>query len=259
MDFRRYKLYLLDMDGTFYLGNQLLPGALDFIDKVNSAGGTYSFLTNNSSKTGDEYVKKLGRLGLKTSTQHVFTSGDATIELLRHEGQWKRLYVVATPPVLKQFVEAGFEVTSDRPEAVVLTYDTTLDYEKISTFALLVRSGLPYIASHPDFNCPTPEGPIPDMGAFIAMFEASTGRRPDRIVGKPNADFIQAAMLRFGVKPEETLMIGDRLYTDIQVGINAGVDSALVLSGETTQDMLDESEVRPTHVFDGLKSMVKES
>ena len=255
MDFRRYKLYLLDMDGTFYLGNQLLPGALEFIDKVNGSGGTYSFLTNNSSKTGDEYVKKLGRLGLKTSTQHVFTSGDATIELLRHQGKWKRLYVVATPPVLAQFVEAGFEVTSDRPEAIVLTYDTTLDYQKISTFALLLRSGLPYIASHPDFNCPTPEGPIPDMGAFIALFEASTRRRPDRVVGKPNADFIQAAMLRFGVKPEETLMIGDRLYTDIQVGINAGVDSALVLSGETTQAMVDESDVTPTYVFDGLFSM----
>ena len=258
MDFHRYKLYLLDMDGTFYLGNQLLPGALEFIDKVNRSGGTYSFLTNNSSKTGDEYVKKLGRLGLNTSTQHVFTSGDATIELLRHEGKWKHLYVVATPPVLSQFVEAGFEVASKRPEAVVLTYDTTLTYEKISAFALLVRSGLPYIASHPDFNCPTPEGPIPDMGAFIAMFEASTQRRPDRVVGKPNADFLQAAMLRFGVLPEETLMIGDRLYTDIQVGINAGVDSALVLSGETTRAMLNQSDVKPTYVFDGLKAMVNE-
>lgn len=250
--FGAYRLYLLDMDGTFYLGNRLLPGALDFIRMVQKTRGEYLFLTNNSSRTSEEYAAKLRRLGLDTQASHVMTSGEATIELLKRDGKWRRLCLCAPPAVEEQFRKAGFILDSEVPEAVVLTYDTTLDYQRIREVALGLRRGLPFIATHPDINCPSPEGPLPDLGAFLAMFEASTGRKPDLVVGKPRAEFIEAAMVLKGFGPSETLMIGDRLYTDIACGNNAGVDTALVLSGESTRDMVADSPHKPDFIFEGL-------
>lgn len=251
----RQKLFVLDMDGTFYLGDNLFPWSLPFLDAVRKSGGDYLFLTNNSSKTSDQYVNKLQRLGVEARPGDVLTSGDATIELLLKEGQWKRLFLVATESVERQFEAAGFELTADSPDAVVLTYDTTLDYKKLTTLCLLLRKGLPYVATHPDFNCPSPEGPLPDIGAFMALVEASAERKPDMIVGKPMPGILQAAMLRKGAAKEETMMIGDRLYTDIECGLAAGVTAALVLTGETTREMLAASRTKPDLVLDSLADL----
>jgi len=249
---KRFRLYVLDMDGTFYLGGTLFPGSLPFLDSVAATGGQFLFLTNNSSRTAQQYVEKLQRLGVPADGTRVLTSADATVALLRNEPGLRRLHVMATPAVAAQFADAGFVLESENPQTLVLTYDTMLTYEKLKTFCLLVRRGLPYVATHPDFNCPDPEGPLPDIGAYIELIHASTGRRPDRVVGKPNPGILEAARMRFGATQEETLIIGDRLYTDIQCGINAGVASALVLTGETTREMLDASSVKPTYVFDSL-------
>ena len=240
------------MDGTFYLGDNLFPWSLPFLDAVRDAGGEHLFLTNNSSRTSGQYVEKLRRLGVDAAPGDVLTSGDATIELLLREGRWKRLYLVATEPVARQFAAAGFELTAEDPDAVVLTYDTTLDYEKLTTLCLLLRQGLPYVATHPDFNCPSPAGPLPDIGAFMALVEASAERKPDMVVGKPMPGILEAAMLRKDAGRHETMMIGDRLYTDIECGLNAGVTTALVLTGETTREMLAASDTKPDLVLESL-------
>lgn len=249
---KEIRLYVLDMDGTVYLGDRLLPGALEFLQAVSKRGAAYLFLTNNSSRTADQYVARLRGMGVPVSDDGVLTSGDATIELLRSEGKYQRLYVVATRPVSDMFARAGFTLTAQDAQAVVLTYDTTLTYEKLETLCLLLRRGLPYIATHPDFNCPDPRGPVPDIGSFMACIEASTGRRPDLVVGKPNPGILRGAMLRCAVEPEETMMVGDRLYTDIAAARNAGVNATLVLTGETTREMVRGADQQPDLVVDSL-------
>jgi 4-nitrophenyl phosphatase len=249
-------LFVLDMDGTIYLGNQLFPWTLPFLAALKANGATALFLTNNSSKTADEYVAKLCNLGVAAGPENVLTSGDATIDLLRREGRYRKLFLLAPPAVARQFSEAGFEVDAKAPDAVVMAYDTTLEYGRLTTFCHHVRAGVPYLATHPDFNCPTPAGPIPDTGSFMALVEASTGRQPDRIVGKPQAAVLEAAMARFGAHPQQTLMIGDRLYTDIACGNAAGVDSVLVLSGESTRAMVATSPHVPTHVVENLSELL---
>jgi 4-nitrophenyl phosphatase/NagD protein len=250
-----YRLFVLDMDGTFYLGDRVLPGALEFIEWVRSSGRQFVFLTNNSSRTAVEYVKKLGRLGLDTTVEHVMTSGDATIEWLKQEDRWSRLYVCGTPPVQEDFRQAGFVLTPDDPQAVIVTYDTTLTYEKLVCTSRLLRRGLPFVATHPDHLCPSPEGPLPDLGSFLALFQVANQRKPDMVVGKPNPQILRSAMHRMATPADQTLMIGDRLYTDIRCGLNAAVDTALVLSGETTRDMLPTTDHPPTYVLDGLLSL----
>lgn len=255
-EFMGKRLFVLDMDGTIYLGDGLFPWTRPFLEALSRAGAHYLFLTNNSSRTAAEYVAKLQRMGISAGARNVLTSGDATIELLRREGRWQRLFVVAPPAVVESFAEAGFVLDDEQPQAVVLAYDTTLTYRRLVALCLHVRAGLPYIATHPDFNCPTPAGPIPDVGAFIALVEASTGRRPDRVVGKPRPDILRAAMGRFGASPQETLMVGDRLYTDIACGLAAGVDACLVLSGESTAEMVADSSHQPTHVVANLAALL---
>ena len=256
------RLFVLDMDGTFYLGDRALPGSLDFLDVLKSRGGRHLFLTNNSSRTGAAYVARLQGMGVQARREDVLTSADATRELLLREGQYQRLFLIATPEVSQEFREAGFDLDDESPEAVVLTYDTTLDYPKMKALCLHLRKGLPYVATHPDINCPSPDGPLPDIGAFMALVETSTGRRPDRIVGKPDASFLRVAMSRGGGTPRTTIMIGDRLYTDIRCGLNAGVLTGLVLTGETTEQMLRDSSTQPDFVFESLgqlADMLKDS
>jgi HAD superfamily hydrolase (TIGR01450 family) len=250
------RLFVLDMDGTVYLGDRLFPWTLPFLEAVRAAGADFLFLTNNSSRTSAQYVEKLNAMGIPAAREHVLTSGEAAIELLRAEGRSSRLHVVATPAVRRDFEAHGFVLTDEDPQAVVLTFDTTLTYAGLVRLCRLVRAGLPFIATHPDLNCPTPDGPIPDVGSFLALVEASTGRRPDRIVGKPSPDFLRAAMLRKGVGADQTLMIGDRLYTDIACGLAAGVTTALVLSGESTREMAAESPHPPHLVVATLADLI---
>jgi len=250
------KLFVLDMDGTIYLGDQLFPWTLPFLNAVTGAGADYLFLTNNSSKTASEYVSKLRRLGVPADDGSVMTSGDGTIELLRCEHGWTRIHLLATPAVEEEFRRAGFLLTDRDPEAVVLTFDTTLTWEKLCTCCHLLRAGVPFVATHPDVNCPSPTGPLPDVGSFLALIESSCGRTADIIVGKPRPEFLRAAMLRKGVSPAETVIIGDRLYTDIACGIAARVSSVLVLSGESTREMVAGSPHRPDLVIENLSDLL---
>ena len=249
------RCYLLDMDGTIYLGDQLLPGALDFLDLLSQKGIPYYFLTNNSSRSQTQYIEKLARLGIETTKEMVFTSGEATAIYIGKQQPGARLYVVGTPPLEAEMRAHGFQLVQEEPDFAVLGFDTTLTYEKLWKLCDFVRAGLPYIATHPDFNCPTETGFMPDIGAMIAFVEASTGRHPDQVVGKPNTPIVEAIVEKTGFPIEQLGMIGDRLYTDIALG-KAGLTTILVLSGETNAADLAQSKFTPDYVMQNLAELV---
>ena len=256
MTLKDVKLFLLDMDGTFYLGDQLIEGSLDFIEKVKSTGRDFLFLTNNSSHNADFYVQRLRRMGLDVDRSKVMTSGEATCEKLKELYPGKRAFVLGNEFLVQDFREAGIEVDQRNPEIVVIGFDTTLDYAKMTAVCDFVRAGLPYIATHPDFNCPTETGFVPDLGAMMALIEASTGRRPDVVLGKPNRGIVDEALARTGFGPQEMAMVGDRLYTDVATGVNHGMPGILVLSGEATMADVAASTVKPDLVFGKLADMI---
>jgi HAD superfamily hydrolase (TIGR01457 family) len=249
------KCFLLDMDGTFNLGDQLIDGSLRFIQTLDQLGKDYLFVTNNSSKHRGQYAEKITRLGLPITDDKVFTSGEATAIYLQNRFQAAPLYVVGTPALEEEFRQHGFQLDEEHPQLVVLGFDTTLTYQKLWKLCDFVRAGLPYIATHPDFNCPTETGFMPDIGAMIAFVHASTDREPDLVVGKPNRMIIDAVAEKLGLKIEEMAMVGDRLYTDIALGQTSGITTCLVLSGETHLEDLKDSPHQPTYCFDDLAAI----
>ncbi|GAB4573937.1 MAG: HAD-IIA family hydrolase [Anaerolineae bacterium] len=248
--------FLLDMDGTLYLSNRLLPGAADFVTYLEESGTPYLLLTNNSSRSSMAYVQKLARLGLTVPPERILTSGSATAQYLRDETPYRRPALFGTPELVEEFEAFGFAVVFDEPDAVVLGFDTTLTYERLTRLCDLVRAGLPYIATHPDFNCPVEGGFIPDIGATIAFVEASTGRRPDVIIGKPSRTILEMAAARMGLPLEGLCMVGDRMYTDIAMGRDAPIQTVLVLSGETRLADLEGSPYLPDHVYPGVGDLL---
>jgi HAD superfamily hydrolase (TIGR01457 family) len=251
------RCFLLDMDGTFYLGDQLLNGARQFIDVLNRQGCDYLFLTNNSSKDSQQYVEKLARLGLPVSRDKIMTSGEATAMHVQRQKPGARVYVVGTEALENEFRARGFVLTDEIPDFAVLGFDTTLTYDKMWRLCDLVRAGVRYIATHPDYNCPTETGFMPDIGAMIAFVRASTGREPDLIVGKPNALLVEYAAQRTGIPVSAMCMIGDRLYTDIALGATAGIPTILVLSGETQSHEVEAADLsyQPTYIFQNIQAV----
>ncbi len=244
--------FLLDMDGTFNRGEQLLPGALELLKHFNHLSLPFVFLTNNSSKNADEYVHKLTRLGIRKEDSRVFTSGDATIKYILNKTNYRRIYLVGTVGLEKSFTEAGLHLVKENPDAVVLGYDTSLTYAKLERLCSLLVKGYPFIATHPDINCPTETGFAPDVGAMLALIKASTGREPDLIIGKPNRIIVEMAAEVLDVDSGNLVMIGDRLYTDIALGKSAGVMTILVLTGETQLEDLKNSPFQPDFIVDNL-------
>ena len=250
--------FLLDMDGTVYLGTRLLPGALEFLAYTRDVGIPRLFLTNNSSKDRDAYAAKLNSLGIEATPDDIFTSGEATARYLR--ARWPEgtpIALFGTPELERTFRQFGFTLTIDDPALVVLGYDKTITYEKLVVLCDLVRAGLLYIATHPDYNCPVEGGFEPDIGAMMALVEASTGRKADVIIGKPHAPIVEMAADKLGLPVEALCMVGDRLYTDIAMGQTAPLHTALVLSGETRRDDLAASPFVPDYVFENLGELLE--
>ncbi len=252
---KHIKCFMLDMDGTFYLGERLLEGALEFIDTLRKQNKQFVFLTNNSSKHRRQYAQKITRLGLPIPEERVFTSGEATALYLAQKHPGARLYLAGTPALEEEFRSHGFQLVQDDPEIMVLGFDTTLTYEKLWKLCDFASAGLPYIATHPDINCPLEGGFMPDIGAMIAFIKASTGREPDLVVGKPNRLIVDSLAQKLGMNTADLAMVGDRLYTDIALGQTAGVLTLLVLSGETQREHLKESPYQPDFIFDHLKGL----
>ena len=250
------RCFALDMDGTIYLGEQWIEGAREFLEAVRESGRTYVFLTNNSSKNPVVYVEKLARMGLFVNESQVITSGDATIYYIKKHYPGKKVFLLGNDMLKEQFKVEGIQLTDDTPDLVVTAFDTTLDYQKMCKVCDYVRAGLPYIATHPDYNCPTETGFIPDIGAIHAFIHASASRYPDHIIGKPNAEIVNYLVDRVGYGKDRIMMIGDRLYTDVAAGASNGLHSALVLSGEATLEDRDKSDVKPELIFDSVKDII---
>ena len=248
------RLFLLDMDGTVYLGSRLLPGSLDFLRYLGETGRDHLFLTNNSSRNAQYYAQKLTKLGWPAQPDEILTSGEATALYLGGLKPAARVYLLGTPDLETEFAAHGFVLTDENPDYVVLGFDMTLTYDKLVRACDLVRGGVPFIATHPDLNCPTETGYIPDCGAMTALITASTGVTP-KVIGKPNREIIDAMFRKKPVRRDQVAMVGDRLYTDIVMGHNAGVTSVLVLSGEAKESDIPAAPVKPDHVAGGLGAL----
>lgn len=253
---RDKRLFLLDMDGTLYIGDRLFDGVPGFLRHVRSMGGRYLFLTNNSSRGVEGYIEKLRRLGIESAPGDYLTSVDATIRYLKAALPGKTCYVFGTDSFLSQLDRAGIPVTRDREQAEVLLcgFDTELTFQKLEDACILLNRGVDFIATNPDWVCPTWYGSVPDCGSVCEMLYRATKRRP-RVIGKPQRAMVDLALRRTGLPPEAALVVGDRLYTDIACGVNAGVDAAFVLSGEGTLSDLETSDVQPTWVFDDIAAL----
>ena len=250
----RLRHFLLDLDGTIYLGSDAIPGAAAFIQFLRDTDRPYLFFTNNSSKNARAYADKLSKLGIPSAPENVLSSGEATVRYLLSETPHRRVYVVGTASFEAELRDAGIAIQGQDPEAVVLGFDNTLTYAKLERACLLLRAGLPYYATNPDKVCPTEYGYIPDCGSIAALLREATGRTPD-FIGKPNPTMIRMGMQKIGATPETTAMVGDRLYTDMQMAYNAGTASVLVLTGETQRKDLHAVERAPDLVFDSVRDL----
>jgi HAD superfamily hydrolase (TIGR01450 family) len=252
------KLFLFDMDGTLYLGNRLYDFTIELLDTIKANGGKYLFMTNNSSKSVVDYIKKLHNLGIEATREDFMTSSQATAFYLHkyHEGQ--TLYVCGTESLKEELRMEGFTVTTDldKVECIVMGFDTELTFQKLHdvSYLLLTRPELPYIATNPDLVCPTAYGYVPDCGSIAQALEHATGRLPV-MMGKPRPAMVQLAMKAAGATPEQTVLLGDRVYTDIAAGVNAGIDTVLVLSGEGTRADADASQQKPTWILDNIRTV----
>lgn len=253
------KLFLLDMDGTIYLDEQLFDGTVDFLQYVRSIGGKYLFLTNNSSRGVEDYVRKMERLGIPTTAEDFLTSVDALIIYLRNHGyDRKRLYAFGTQSFCHQLGQAGFSLTTQLEagiDALICGFDTELTFQKLEDACILLNRGVDFIAANPDWVCPTWYGYVPDCGSVCEMLYRATGRRPV-FIGKPQPEMALLAMEKYGFTKQETLLVGDRIYTDIACGIHAGIDAALVLSGESTLEDIEKNEEKPTHIFQNIRALL---
>lgn len=239
------------MDGTIYIGNKLFPFTKKLLKGIKDNGCRYMFMTNNSSKSVDAYIDKLFKLGIKSVKEDFITSSMATIHYIKESYIEKIFYVCGTASLIKEFEEDGIKVTDDykKADAIVMGYDTELTYKKLEDVCkILLSKDVPYIATNPDYVCPTEYGAVPDCGSVCDMIYNATGKRP-YFVGKPSALMPKLAMKMAGVNPHETAVIGDRIYTDIKSGINAGVVSVLVMSGETDKETLKNSLDKPDIVM----------
>lgn len=252
----RVRCFLLDMDGTFYLGDRLIDGSLDFLAALERTGRTASFLTNNSSKSAAAYADKLARLGVGERYRDVISSSHAAAHYCQRAFPGKKGYLLGNPVLREELLGMGLELTDRDADYVLVAFDTTLDYAKLCKVCDYIRAGKPYIATHHDLNCPTEDGFIPDAGAIMALIEASTGRKADVILGKPHEGIVREALERTGYSLGEMAIVGDRLYTDVATGVRHGMTGILVLSGETRLEDIASSDVKPDMTFGRLADMI---
>lgn len=256
---KEIQLFVLDMDGTFYLGNRRLDGALEFVQYVQEKGRKILFFTNNSSRSPEVYMDRLAGMDCPISREQIMTSGDVTIAYLKSRYPGKSVYLVGTAALIECFRGEGIPLWKEgdaRPDVVVVGFDTTLTYEKLSYACTFIREGAVFLATHLDINCPTETGFIPDCGSFCAAISLSTGVKP-RYLGKPFRETVDMVKARTGTELDKMAFVGDRLYTDVATGVNWGAKGLLVLSGETRLEDVAASEVKPDGIYLSLGEMKK--
>lgn len=259
MDLKSKKLFLLDMDGTIYLDNNLFERVTDFLKYIKDIGGKYVFMTNNSSKSVDKYIEKLGSLGIPSVKDDYLTSTDATILALKKK-KYNKIYALGTTSFKAQLNAAGLPITdelNDDIDCLCMGFDTELTFKKLEDACKLLNKDIDYIATNPDWVCPTEYGYVPDCGSVSAMIFNATKKKP-KFIGKPEPEMALLSMEKFGFKKEETVVIGDRLYTDIACGKNAGISTIFVLSGEGTVDDIERYNVHPDFIYDDIKRLYED-
>ncbi len=249
------KLFVLDMDGTFYLGGRLFGGSQAFIRSVASSGRDFLFFTNNSSGSAVHYCDKLRGMGFDIPRKRIMTSGEVTIDYLNAEFPGKRVYLMGTASLTEDFIRGGIKIVEDDPDIVVLGFDTSMTYEKIAKACDFITGGAVFLATHPDVNCPVENGFVPDCGAMCAMIKASAGIGPE-FLGKPSRHTVDAITRRTGLSRNEIIFVGDRLYTDIAVGSKHGAATVLVLSGETVPGDIEKSPFKPDVTVPFLSDLI---
>lgn len=253
---KRLKLYLLDIDGTIYLDNDLFDGTAGFLEYVKSMGGRYIFLTNNSSKSVSKYVEKLNKMGITSDRKDFLTSTDAALVYLKKH-EYKKIYAFGTESFKEQLRASGLNITDELSEEIdclCMGYDTELTYKKLEDACILLNRDIAYIATNPDTVCPTWYGYAPDCGSVSEMLFRATGKKPE-FTGKPNPEMARLAMELAGFGKSETAIVGDRIYTDIACGANAGISTIFVLSGEGTQNDVEKYGVKPNYIFKDIKEL----
>ena len=254
---KKKRLFLLDMDGTIYLDDTLFDGTLDFLAKVKENGGRYLFVTNNSSKSVDAYVSKLNRIGIEATKDDFLTSTDATILYIKDKFPGRRFYAFGTQSFVEQLRASGIDVVTDRTDdifGIVMGNDSELTFKKLEDACILLKENIEYIATNPDWVCPTSFGYVPDCGSVAEMLFRATGKRPV-FIGKPRPEMLTLAMDKLGYSRDESVMVGDRVYTDIAAGYNAGIDTVFVLSGEGTISDAETSDTPPTYIMNSVKDL----
>lgn len=257
IDFTKKKLFLLDMDGTIYLGDTLFDGTKDFLRRVRERGGRYLFATNNSSRSVTAYVERLQKMGIDTRAEDFLTSVDALIWYLRGKYDDALIYAFGTRTFREQLSGAGFHVTDrleDGVSLLVCGFDTELTFQKLEDACILLGRGVDFVATNPDWVCPTSYGSVPDCGSVCEMLFRATGRRP-KFIGKPEPEMALLSMERWGCTREETVLVGDRIYTDIACGVNAGIDTAFVLSGEGVVEDIEKYHVQPAGIYKDIREI----
>ena len=254
------RLFLLDMDGTIYLDDRLFDGVTAFLSRIREKGGRYLFLTNNSSKGVEGYIEKLNGMGIATGREDYLTSVDAAIDLLRRRYPGRRCYVQGTRSFYDQLAAAGIPVTCDREdgaEILLSGFDRELTFQKLEDACILLNRGVTWLATNPDWVCPTWYGSVPDCGSVCQMLSRATGHAP-RFLGKPQREMVQLALARTGFTVRQAVIIGDRLYTDVACGVNAGIDSIFVLSGEGVMDDIVQYRIQPTWIYQDIAQLYHE-
>ena len=248
----------LDMDGTIYMGNSLFPFTIPFLRRLREMGITYSFLTNNPSKSLDDYLLKLHKMGIEATEEEMYTTTVATIDYLKaHYPSARRLFLLGTPSMISQFEKAGYISTADSaddvPDVVIAAFDMSLVYSRLCRAAWWIAQGLPYIATNPDRVCPTNERTVlGDCGSICRCLEHATGRRPDITLGKPDPNMLIGIEQQKQLRPEQIAMVGDRIYTDIEMARNAHAFGVLVLSGETTLEVAQAAPHQPDLIVETI-------
>jgi len=258
-ELKNKKLFLLDMDGTIYLDNQLFPETVPFLEYVKSIGGKCVFLTNNSSKSTDKYIEKLSGMGITTNENDYLTSVDSCAAYLSKKYTNEKIYVFGTKSLRSALSAYGFNVTdklSDDIKCLVCGFDTELTFQKLEDACILLGRGVDFVATNPDWVCPTWYGFVPDCGSVCEMLFRATGRHPV-VTGKPEPDMVNMALEKYGCLAKDTLVVGDRLYTDIACGIAAGVDSAFLLSGEGKLSDIEKMKITPTYIFEDIGKLLE--
>lgn len=254
---KKKKLFLLDMDGTIYLDNVLFKDSLKFLNYIKSIGGEYVFLTNNSSKSVNDYIQKLESLSIVVNLNNFMTSSQATGLFLNQHYKNSKIYVLGTNSFKKELEDNNLNVVDvyeDDIDCLVVGFDTELTYQKLIDSSKLLTKGVDYIATNPDLVCPTSFGFIPDCGSICDMLTIATDKTP-KYIGKPNPTMVELAINATGFSADETIIIGDRLYTDIACGINAGVTTGVVLTGETKVKDVQTTKFKPDFIFSDISEL----